>query len=358
MIDEPTPRSPSREAREAPREATPVLQGLHHVTATVTEAQADLDFHAGVLGLRLVKATVNFDNPGVYHFYYGDAEGSPSSIMTTFPYGGRGVRPGQVGAGQVTLTRYAVPSGSLSWWEGRLARAGVELGRTAGSLQFRDPSGLRYALVEADGDPRQPWAKGGEPTVPLERAIRGVHSVVLSVRRLDPSVAFATGILGLEEVDRRPGRVTLAAPVPKGTSGDGGPAVDPEGPPRPGTLLEIEEADPRLPDGVNGLGTVHHVALAVADAEAQLAFRARLVEAGVHVTEVRDREYFTSIYFREPGGILYEIATAGPGFAVDESPDALGRTLCLPSWEEANRAGIEAQLSPITNPADPEVSLP
>ena len=331
----------------------PVLQGLHHVTATVAEAQPDVDFHAGLLGLRLVKATVNFDNPGVYHFYYGDAEGSPSSIMTTFPYAGRGVRRGQVGAGQVTLTRYAVPPGSLPWWENRLSGAGVDVERTRPSLQFRDPSGLRYALIEADGDARQPWAQGGAPVVPVDRAIRGVHSVVLTVRRLDPSVAFATGILGLTEVERTANRVVLATP---GTEvGRVGPERDA---PRPGTLLEIEEADSSLPDGVNGLGTVHHVALAVADAEAQLAFRARLVEAGVQVTDVRDREYFTSIYFREPGGILYEIATAGPGFAVDEAPEALGRTLCLPSWEEANRPEIEAQLSPITNPADPEISLP
>ena len=328
----------------------PALQGLHHVTATVAEAQPDVDFHAGLLGLRLVKATVNFDNPGVYHFYYGDAEGSPSSIMTTFPYAGRGVRPGRVGAGQVTLTRYAVPPGSLTWWADRLLRAGVELERTGFSLRFRDPSGLRYALIEAAGDPRQPYAQGGAPVVPVDRAIRGVHSVVLTVRRLEPSVAFATGILGLTEVERGPDRVVLATP--------GKEAGPHRNAPRSGALLEIEQADSSLPDGVNGLGTVHHVALAVADAEAQLAFRARLLEAGVQVTDVRDREYFTSIYFREPGGILYEIATAGPGFAVDESPDALGRTLCLPSWEEANRAGIEAQLSPITNPADPEVSLP
>jgi glyoxalase family protein len=348
-------------AAQAGEPPNPGLQGLHHVTATVAEAQPDVTFHAGLLGLRLVKATVNFDSPGVYHFYYGDAQGSPSSIMTTFPYAGRGVRPGQIGAGQVTLTRYSVPPGSLGWWADRLSGAGVEVDRGASgqgggtpSLHFRDPSGLRYALVEAEGDPRVPFPEGGVPTVPVERAIRGVHSVVLTVRRLEPSVAFATGLLGLREVERTAGRVVLAAP-------SGG--ADAEGPetvnaPRPGTFLEVEQADERTPAGVNGLGTVHHVALAVADAATQLAFRARLLEAGIHVTEVRDREYFTSIYFREPGGVLYEIATAGPGFAVDEAPEALGRTLCLPSWEEPGRAEIEAGLPPVTNPADPGVSFP
>jgi len=352
MFEKPTAPSPP----EGPR-----IEGIHHVTATVGEAQPDLTFHSGTLGLRLVKKTVNFDSPGIYHFYYGDAEGTPSSLMTTFPYGGTTVQEGVVGAGQVTLTRYSVPPGSLDYWASRLADAGVATtwetlpslsGPASGGgraphtggrgLQFRDPSGLGYCLVEVDNDPRTPWDAGGAPRVPLDRAIRGIHSVVLSVRRLEPSVAFATMVLGLTELLREPARVVVAATDPRGGE---------DAPPAPGTLLELTLAGDAMPDGVNGLGTVHHVALAVGNERVQALFRDRLLAAGVQVTGVKDRQYFQSIYFREPGGILYEIATRGPGFAIDEAPDALGRTLRLPQPEEANRERIEASLPPVVDPS-------
>jgi glyoxalase family protein len=344
----------------------PRIEGIHHVTATVGEAQPDLTFHSGVLGMRLVKKTVNFDSPGVYHFYYGDAEGSPSSLMTTFPYGGTTVREGVVGAGQVTLTRYSVPPGALDYWVHRLADAGVATtwatlpslsGAASGGgrapltggrgLEFQDPSGLRYCLVEVDNDPRTPWDSGGAPRVPLDRAIRGIHSVVLSVRRLEPSVAFATMVLGLTELLREPARVVVAAMAPGSEL-----AIAPDAPPpAPGTILELSLAGDAMPDGVNGLGTVHHVALAVGNERVQELFRDRLLAEGVQVTGVKDRQYFQSIYFREPGGILYEIATRGPGFAIDEAPDALGRTLRLPQPEEANRERIEAGLPPVVDPS-------
>lgn len=323
----------------------PGIQGLHHVTASVGEAQPDLDFHVGILGLRLVKQTVNFDNPGVYHLYYGDATGSPSTLMTTFPYAGNGIPRGVTGHGQVTRTRYAVPPGSLPYWKDRLGAAGVAVtfedqGLGEPALHLHDPSGLRYALVETAGDDRLPWRSGGNPVVPEEVAIRGLHGVELTVARLEPSVSFARDLLDLAELIREPGRVVLVPSDP----GTGRP-ID-----RPGGRLEFRLAGRDTPEGVNGLGTIHHVALAVERPASQQAYRMRLQAAGVTVTEIRDRRYFQSIYFREPGGVLYEIATQGPGFLVDEARESLGRSLCLPAWQEAHRQSIASHLPPLHLP--------
>lgn len=311
---------------------TTPIRGLHHVTATVSEAQRDLDFYVGLLGLRLVKKTVNFDHTGVYHFYYGDGEGRPGSLMTTFPYGGEGVRSGRIGAGQVSVTSFSVPPGSLGFWGGRLVDRDVQVQREGtrfaeGFLEFRDPSGLRIELREGPGDPREPWVVSG---IPPEAAIRGLHSVTLTLHRAGPSLAFLTGILGLEEGEREEDRIRVQA-------GDG----------RPGRLLELE-VDPEAPRGVNGLGTVHHVALEVEDGPAQRAVRSELIAEGIQVTEVKDRQYFTSIYFREPGGVLYEVATRGPGFTEDEAASDLGSGLKLPGWEESNRRSIERKLTPVS----------
>jgi glyoxalase family protein len=309
----------------------PVLPTLHHVTATVAEAAPDVEFYTGSLGLRLVKKTVNFDNYGVYHLYYGDEVGRPSTLMTTFPYAGQGVRVGTKGAGQITVTSFSVPPGSLGYWQKRLGRAGLEV--TEGRERFgekglmvEDPSGLNIEIQEGPGDPRDPWTPEGlDPDV----AIRGVHGVTFVVRDADRSIHFATEILGLQVVGREGRRTRLAGAEAS-----------------PGSYLEIIESA-EAPDAENGLGTVHHVAMAIADEEAQLAMRQHLVEAGVQVTSVRDRQYFRSIYFREPGGILYEIATLGPGFTIDETVSELGAALQLPSWEEHNREAIEAALPPI-----------
>jgi glyoxalase family protein len=315
----------------------PSIESLHHVTATVTDAQEDLDFYAGLLGLRLVKRTVNFDNHGVYHFYYGNEHGSPSSLMTTFPYGGKGVPAGRKGAGQITVTSFAVPPGSLPWWRRRLTGRGVPVHDAParfghGSLTLDDPSGLELELVEAHGDERTPWIA---TDIDPEAAIRGIHSVTLLVRQAEPSVAFLVEALGAEAAAQEESRTRVAL-------GGGGS----------GAFIEILE-DPAAPQSRNGLGTVHHVAMAVADAEVQLRSREELVQRGVSVTPVRDRQYFTSIYFREPGGILYEIATEGPGFLLDEEVEELGRGLKLPSWEEGNRPAIEAALPSVTLPTPP-----
>jgi len=311
----------------------PVL-GLHHVTATVDEAQADLDFCERLLGLRLVKRTVNFDNHGVYHFYYGTASGAPGTIWTTFPYRGRGVPPGVHGAGQIVTTAFSVPAGALDVWRARLGSAGVSARDGAPrfgerSLTVEDPSGLVLELVEDPRDTRAPWSGGG---VPDGGAIRGLHGVTLLLRTRAPTVELMTGLLGFEEVHETRARTRLAA---------GGDA--------PGHLVDLVEA-PDAPPARNGLGTVHHVAFAIAGADEQLRLRAELLRLGRDVTEVRDRTYFQSIYFREPGGVLFEVATTAPGFTVDEPPDGLGQALKLPPWAEPHRAEIEATLPPLRRP--------
>jgi glyoxalase family protein len=312
----------------------PRILGLHHVTATVAGAQEDLDFFAGALGLRLVKKTVNFDNPGVYHFYYGNERGSPGTLMTTFPYAGKGVRDGVKGAGQITVTSFSVPPGSLEGWWQRLQRA--EVGAEAGvprfgeeSLLIRDPSGLRVELIEGPGDSREPWTDAG---LGPELAIRGIHGVTLTIRSPAATLELLMEGLGYEVVAEEGNRTRLAV---DGTV--------------PGHYVEVL-ADPGAPAAVNGIGTVHHVAMAVATDAEQLEFRERLIAMGRAVTEVRDRQYFHSIYFREPGGVLYEIATLPPGFTVDEPLSALGSGLKLPPWEEPERKALESVLPPVVLP--------
>ena len=304
------------------------IRHLHHVTATVDAAQPDLDFCERQLGLRLVKRTVNFDNHSVYHFYYGTERGAPGTIWTTFPYRDWGVPVGVHGAGQVVATAFSVPAGALGAWRARLdagahrAEAGApRFGEH--SLVVRDPSGLALELVADARDTREPWSGGG---VPADTAIRGLHSVTLLLHARAPTIAFMTGLLGFRVVDQAGHRTRLAV----GTDA-------------PGHLVDLVEA-PRAPAARNGLGTVHHVAFAIGSAEEQLRLREELLAAGAEVTEVRDRTYFQSIYFREPGGVLFEVATMAPGFAVDEPAEALGRALRLPPWEEPHRTTIEATL--------------
>ena len=306
---------------------SPIL-GLHHVTATVDDAQADLDFFADTLGLRLLKKTVNFDNHGVYHFYYGNEHGTPGTIWTTFPYKGKGVRVGAKGAGQIGVTSFSVPKASLGFWKSRLRDRGVaamdaEPRFGEESVVFSDPSGLVVELVGSEHDARAPWGGG---SADAQSAIRGLHSVTMQVLAPGPSLHFLTGALGLTVVDEAEGLVRLGV-----------------GRAEPGRTIDLVHSS-ELPRGLNGLGTVHHVALAVATAEDQEEMREELVGRGVSVTPIMDRQYFTSIYFREPGGVLFEIATVPPGFTVDETLEGLGRELKLPPWEEPNRAAIGAAL--------------
>lgn len=307
--------------------------GLHHVTATVAGAQDDLDFAIGALGLRLVKKTVNFDDHGVYHFYYGNENGTPGTVWTTFPYQDRGVPVGEKGLGQITVTSFSVPAGSLAFWRRRLESHGFPLREAPPrfgeeSLVVTDPSGLAIELVASARDPRVPWSGN---LVPAEAAIRGLHSVTLQSRAPGRTRGLMMSLLGFRQVDETPGRVRM------GIGDDAGKLVD---------IVD----SPGAPPARNGLGTVHHVAFAVSDEDEQLRLREELIRQGLTVTEVLDRSYFRSIYFREPGGILFEVATTKPGFTIDEDPGTLGSSLKLPPWEEQNREEIEEVLPRVKPP--------
>jgi glyoxalase family protein len=307
------------------------ILGLHHVTATVDEAQPDLDFCVGALGLRLVKKTVNFDNHHVYHFYYGDQRGTPGTIWTTFPYHGRGVRTGVKGSGQVTVISFSVPLGSLEFWTRRLMAMGVPVAPVEPrfgeeSILATDPSGLLIELVATDHDPRHHWDGGG---IDADYAVRGLHSVSMTLPAPDATVAFMKEWLGFTLTDEAPDRVRM------GLHGGG-----------PGQQIDLI-INPHAPAAINGIGTVHHVAVAIDEAAAQARLREALIARDIRVTPVMDRQYFQSIYFREPGGVLFEVATTRPGFDVDEPMDELGRALKLPPWEEPNRAEIERGLATV-----------
>ena len=306
----------------------PPILGLHHVTATVDDAQGDLDFCLDLLGMRLVKKTVNFDNHDVYHFYYGTERGVPGTIWTTFPYKGRGVRIGVKGHGQVVTTSFSVPAASLGFWRRRLKDRGVEasdvktrFGEEA--IRIADPSGLWVELIASGRDSRTPWTGNG---VGADEAIRGLHSVTMVVRSLVRTLELMTGLLGYRIVDEVENRTRVAA------GGDG-----------PGHIMDIV-VDPDAEAAINGLGTVHHVAMAISTDDEQRRLRDELLRMGLNVTDIRDRCYFQSIYFREPGGVLFEVATIQPGFTADEDVSSLGRALKLPPWEEQHRVAIEANL--------------
>lgn len=308
-----------------------LLQGLHHITATVGNAREDYAFYTRVLGLRLVKQTVNFDFPQVYHLYYGDEAGDPGTIFTTFPYQGQGIRRGLPGPGQVVISGFSIPQGSLDFWRRRLETHGFgasqveRFGQKA--LRVLDPSGLLLELTEVSDDHRTPWTT--TEITPTE-AIRGLHHVVVSVRDLAPSIAFFTEYLGFTVQAEQGSYTRLALP---GMSS--------------GQFLELRHEPGEAP-GRQGMGTVHHVAWRVADDTQLLALREHLLQLpGLQPTEIKDRNYFHSVYCRMVEGVLFEFATIPPGFTVDETTDQLGTALQLPPWEEANRPTITSLLPPL-----------
>ncbi|ONI90390.1 ring-cleaving dioxygenase [Actinosynnema sp. ALI-1.44] len=316
-------------------------QGLHHVTAIAGNPQRNVDFYARTLGLRLVKTTVNFDQPSVYHLYYGDDAGRPGTIMTFFPW--NDVAAGRHGTGQATTTAFSVPANSIGWWQDHLAEVEVRTSRITtrddeDTLTFTDPDGLTIALVaHKQADPRNPW---DTPLIPGEHAIRGLHSVTLSVSQEDATAEMLTDGLGLTFLHQDDNRLRFAA-------GDGGP----------GALVDVL-VTPDAPSGLVAGGTVHHVAWRVPDDATQQAWREELVGKGVQVTEILDRQYFHSIYFREPGGTLLEVATDDIGFTADEPLLELGRALKLPPWLEPDRDQIAAGLAKLDLPDEnnPEVA--
>lgn len=306
------------------------IKGLHHVTMMAGDANGNNTFYTGALGLRRIKKTVNFDAPEVYHLYFGDGAGTPGSVMTSFPFGA--MPRGRRGTGEVTVTEFAVPFDALGYWRDRLAAQGVD-GVTEGTafgaarLDFVGPDGEGLALVEADARGRAPWT-GAD--VPADKAIFGFNGARMRLRD-GAGAAELLGLMGYE-VAGQEGAVTRYR-VPGGNAAD---VID----------IEVRPDDAAARQGA---GSIHHIAFAVEDAEAHVAVRTALVAAGFEVTPVIDRDYFRAIYFRAPGGVLFEVATHDPGFARDEDSTALGTSLKLPARYEPHRDRIEAGLEPIAD---------
>ena len=308
------------------------VNGLHHITAIAGPAQENLDFYAGVLGMRLVKRSVNQDDPGTYHLFYADAEGRPGTDLTFFPWAQ--LAPPRIGHGLAVEVALEIPAGSVAFWGSRLEHYGVRIGREETrfgdtALPIVDPHGLRLALVERSG-PRAftPW--DGSP-VPQERQIRGLFGAQLWERDAAKTTAFLTDVLGFTRLGAEHGWTRYGF-------GD-----------TPGIVDIRETPDERR--GAWGVGAVHHLAWRVEDDDHQIEMRDRVETAGAQATPVIDRFWFKSVYFKEPGGVLFEIATDGPGFAVDEDPSHLGEVLVLPPFLEPHRRQIEAVLPPLKMPA-------
>jgi len=306
------------------------VNGLHHVTAISGDPQRNLDFYTKILGLRFVKKTVNFDDPSVYHLYYGDEVGTPGTALTFFPWAH--LAQGRGGTGETSLTWVAVPPGSLDFWRQRLEAAGApvhgpEMVFGEERLVFQDPDGLNGALVvPADGDERAPWTGEVDAAV----AVRGFHGVTLTLAEAAPTARVLSELFGY---------------APLGQEGDARRYVSPNA--KCARFVDIVER----PDGARarqGRGSVHHVAFSVPDRAAQATMRARIAAAGHNVTSQIDRNYFHSIYFRTPGGVLFEVATEEPGFTVDEPVAELGRNLKLPPQHEPLRAELERTLPPLS----------
>jgi glyoxalase family protein len=303
------------------------ILGLHHITCIASNPQANLDFYTKVFGLRLVKLTVNFDDPGTYHFYFGDEAGAPGTLMTFFPW--VGAYRGRAGVGQATATAFAIPVGSAEFWIERLAQlnaAGArELPNRFGEkvVGLEDPDGLPLELIEAFNDSRQGWSRHG---VPAEKAIRGFHSVTLTESKLDQTADLLSQTMDLRLVGEERERYRFAA-------GDG----------TAGTLIDVRVA-PSEARGTQGAGTVHHVALRTPNDADHAAWHETISGLGYGISPIIDRTYFHSIYFHEPGGVLLEIATDPPGMAVDESISDLGHALVLPMQYESYRERIEQEL--------------
>ena len=307
------------------------IVGLHHVTAIASDPQRNLDFYTEVLGLRFVKRTVNFDDPGTYHFYFGDDTGTPGTILTFFPC--PHARRGHAGAGEVTHTAFSIPQGSISYWETRLRDKGVIVERSGsrfnGSeevLTLADPDGMKIELVAHAEPPAITPSRYAD--VPAEHALRGFFGVTLLERDLEKTEATLK-MLGFE---------------PSATDGNRTRFVSPAGNSL-GNHIDVV-VDPNASYGHPGAGSVHHIAYRAKDDAAQLAWLEE-IKKHLQVTPVQDRTYFHSIYFREPGGVLFELATDPPGFGLDEPAETLGEALRIPAWLEPHRAAIEGRLLPI-----------
>ena len=309
------------------------IPGLHHITAIASDPQQNVDFYTGVLGLRLVKITINYDDPGSYHFYYGDEAGAPGSILTFFawPDGSSGAH----GTAQATVTSFSVPKGSLSEWQKRFEQHHVRYEPPVHrwdeeAMTFYDPDGLQLELTAHVGaEDRAAWSDG---PIPLEFATRGFHSVTLSLKDKTRTAKLLTEIMGFQFLREEGNRARYAA-------GEHGTA-------RTVDILTL----PGVHEGSVGVGSVHHVAWRTLTDEQQQGWQETLIRQRYQVSSVMDRQYFQSIYFREPGGVLFEIATDQPGFTADEPLETLGTRLCLPDWLEPNREQVQRRLLKLTLP--------
>jgi len=303
------------------------ITGIHHITAIAGNAKRNLDFYSRVLGLRLVKRTVNFDDPGTYHFYYGNENGTPGTILTFFPW--EGVAGGRNGTGMATEIGYSVDKGSLDFWVDRFRQLKVPQGAAAermgeAYLPFQDPDGLNISLIASpDVDDRQHWSTA---EVPARVATKGFHSVTLTLREIGPTASILTDVFGYRQQRQEGNRYRFRT--------DAIPTA---------AIVDLVEA-PKGGRGLNGAGTNHHVAFRVANEEMQMAFREKILSRGLHITPKINRDYFYSVYFREPGGVLFELATDNPGFTVDEPSGELGTHLKLPVQYEPMRKEIEQSL--------------
>ena len=309
------------------------ILGLHHVTAIAGDPQQNIDFYAGLLGLRLVKLTVNYDDPTAYHLYYGDAQGHPGTILTFFSW--PGALQGRIGTGQVTVTSFAIPVNSLGYWKQRLREKGIAFAEAESAFDeplgsFSDSDGTQIELIgAAEAKPERFWDGGA---VPAEFAIRGFHHVTLCEEGYERTASLLTDTMGFRVLREQRNRFRYAV-----GSGEPGMLVD---------LLCAPGAKP----GRIAVGTVHHVAWRTPSDEEQAFWRKTISKLNYNVSPIINRTYFHSIYFREPGGVLFEIATDPPGFGVDEPPDQLGSHLVLPPWLESSRSELEHVL--------PEVHIP
>lgn len=313
---------------------TQLTGGIHHITAMAADPQRNLDFYVGLLGLRLIKVTVNYDNPAVYHLYYGDGAAQPGTVITFFPRPDS--RPGRHGNGQVSATAFAIPMGALGYWRERLARAGVRLGGESDRfgeavLPFEDFDGTKLELIESPGAPLElAWRDG---PVPVDTALRGFHSATLREEGFERTSQLLTEWLGFVPVAEDGNRYRFEGQ---------------------GTALAARvdlECTPDLERGKTSAGVVHHIALRADATDTVAALRESLKQEQYNVTPLLNRTYFESIYFRDPGGVLFEVATDGPGFGVDEPAEKLGSGLRLPVWLEERRAEIEASLPAIVLPS-------
>lgn len=305
-----------------------LITGIHHITALASDAQHNIDFYCGVLGLRLVKKTVNFDAPEVYHFYYGDETGQPGTILTFFPY--QGLAGGRHGKGMLNTTTFSLPSSSIGYWEERLKKFNINYKGPSErfeetAIYFEDGDGLGLELVFSDKDDRPGFTYGH---IPLEHSIKGFYSAELWVEGYERSAALLTEQMDHIKIAEKGNRFRYAASD------------------RPGNYIDLV-CSPDAMKGLGGAGTVHHIAFATSDAQTQQDVRVKISQRMLNPTPVLDRSYFTSIYFREPGGVLFEVATAGPGFGIDEKKEELGTGLKLPDQYESFRDQIEKTIVPI-----------